>query len=399
MKVAALLVAAGRGARAGAGAPKQFRRIAGRSVLERAVDAFRAHPDIGSILVAIHPDDVALYVDALGDTAPPYVFGGAERQETVRIGLEALVGASPEAVLIHDAARPFIPRDAIDRVIASLAEFDGACAAMPAVETMRREVDGGDGLLCGDLVDRSGLWRAQTPQGFRFAPLLEAHRQLKDETFTDDAEIASRAGLRVSLVEGAPENVKLTTPADFAWAEKWARVEDGADTPMMETRTGQGFDVHAFGQNADGSSDHAMLCGVRVPHEQGLKGHSDADVGLHALTDALYGAISAGDIGAHFPPSDDAWKGAASDQFLRHAAEMVRETGGRITQLDVTLICERPKIGPHVAAMRAQIAEIAGVAVDRVSVKATTSERLGFTGRKEGIAALAQATVETPRKP
>lgn len=394
-KTIAFIVAAGRGVRAGAGLPKQYRPIAGRPSIARAVDAFRNHPRVGAVVVAIHPSDQALLSAAFAGDAPETVFGGAERQETVRLGLEALAARAPETVLIHDGARPFLDAGLIYRCLDALERHDGACAALPAVETMRKEAPGS---LCGELVDRSGVWRAQTPQAFRFAPLLEAHRRFADQLFTDDAEIARRAGLSVALVGGAPENIKLTAPADFLWAERWAAAEAPPERapPPMETRVGQGFDVHAFGPNADGSTDHVMLCGVRVPHDTGLVGHSDADVGLHVLTDALLGAISEGDIGAHFPPSEPEWKGMASERFLAHAADLVAVRGGRITQLDVTLICERPKIRGHVDAMRRRVAEIARIDIARVSVKATTTEQLGFTGRREGIAALASATVATP---
>ena len=398
MSTVALIVGAGRGVRAGAGAPKQYRPLRGRCALARAVDAFRRHPRIDHIAVAINPRDAALYAAALGPDAPETVSGGGERQDTVRRALEALADPNrarvPDIVLIHDAARPFLPPEVIDRALDALAHADGACAALPAVDTLRRaETDE----FCGELVARDGLWRAQTPQAFHFAPLLDAHQRFAEDRVTDDAEIARRAGLRVALTEGAPENIKLTTAADFAWAERWLAAE-AADQPQMiwEPRAGTGFDVHAFGPNADGDADHVMLCGVRIPHDDGLKGHSDADVGLHALTDALLGAISGGDIGAHFPPSDPMWKGAASDQFLARAADIAAAAGARITQLDVTLICERPKIGAHVPAMRARIAEIVNISPARVSVKATTTEQLGFTGRREGIAALATASLITP---
>ena len=248
MKAIALIVAAGRGARAGAGAPKQYRYVAGETVLARSIAAFRSHAAVTDVIVAIHADDLELFSHACGSPAPRHVFGGAERQDTVRRGLETLEAEAPDVVLIHDAARPFVSAETIDRVIGALETHDGACAALPAVETMRRATDDG---LCGALVDRAGLWRAQTPQAFRFSSILAAHRAHRDETFTDDAEIAGRAGLSVALVEGAPENVKLTTPADFVWAERWARAAEGEH--RMETRVGQGFDVHAFGPNADGA--------------------------------------------------------------------------------------------------------------------------------------------------
>lgn len=398
MSTVALIVGAGRGARAGAGPPKQYRPLQGRCALARAVDACRRHPRIDHVVVAINPGDAALYAAALGPDAPETVPGGGERQDTVRRALEALADTNrarvPDIVLIHDAARPFLPPEVIDRALDALAHADGACAALPAVETMRRAENHDS---CGELVSRDGLWRAQTPQAFRFAPLLDAHQRFADDPVTDDAEIARRAGLRVALTEGAPENVKLTTPADFTWAERWLAAETAGQQPLLwEPRIGTGFDVHAFGPNADGASDHVTLCGVRIPHENGLKGHSDADVALHALTDAILGAISGGDIGAHFPPSDPKWKGAASDQFLARAVDISAAAGARITQLDVTLICERPKIGPHIPAMRARLAEITHTSPARISVKATTTEQLGFTGRREGVAALATASLMTP---
>lgn len=395
MTAAALILAAGRGSRAGAGAPKQYRPIDGRSSLLRCLETFGGHSAVDRMLVAIHPDDRAYYEADVARLTPETrarlgepISGGSERQETVRLGLEALARtAPPTKVLIHDAARPFASAGVIDRVLETLEEVDGACAATPVVDTLRR---GAPSLACGEIVPRDGLWRAQTPQGFRFQPILEAHRRLAGDLATDDAEIARRAGVETRLVMGDASNVKITQAEDFAFAERWVAADKAARAP--DIRMGQGFDVHAFGPNADGSEDHVMLCGVRVPHETGLKAHSDGDVGLHALTDALLGAAALGDIGQHFPPSDPTWKGAASDQFLAHAMRLLAEAGGRATNLDVTLICERPKIGPHVAAMRARIAQITGLELSRVSVKATTTEKLGFTGRREGIAAMAIAT-------
>lgn len=396
MRAHALIVAAGAGQRAGDGPPKPYRALAGRSVLSRTLAAFARHPGIDRLRVVIRASDAALYGAAargFEDRLDPPVTGGAERQESVRLGLEAMAAdglcGPPELVLIHDAARPFLPAAVIDRTLAALGDgARGACAALPAVDTLRRAEDA----LCGELVDRAGLWRAQTPQAFRFDAILGAHRDLANVAVTDDAELARRAGIAVRLIDGAPENLKLTTPADFAFAETWARGAEGAAASPVP-RIGHGYDVHKFGENADGSSDHVMLCGVAVPHETGLLGHSDADVGLHALTDAVLGAVADGDIGAHFPPSEAVWRGASSDRFLAHAVGLVGARGGRLTHLDVTLICERPKIRPHVAAMRARIAAIAGVPESAVSVKATTSEGLGFTGRREGIAATATATV------
>ncbi len=396
MSNAALILAAGRGSRAGAGAPKQYRPIDGRSALLRCLETFGGHRGVDHLLVAIHPEDREYYEADIGRLAPETrdrlvepIAGGSERQDTVRLGLEALAAtAPPEKVLIHDAARPFTSPALIDRVLGALDEVDGACAATPVVDTLRR---GAPTLACGEIVPRDGLWRAQTPQGFRFRPILEAHRRLAGERATDDAEIARRAGVETRLVFGDAANVKITEAADFDFAERWAAADKAARLP--DVRMGQGVDVHAFGPNADGSTDHVMLCGVRVPHETGLEAHSDGDVGLHALTDALLGAAALGDIGGHFPPSDPVWRAAASDRFLAEAARLVADAGGRPTHLDVTLVCERPKIGPHVEAMRARIAAIVGLDVARVSVKATTTEKLGFTGRGEGIAATALATV------
>ncbi|WP_072391141.1 bifunctional 2-C-methyl-D-erythritol 4-phosphate cytidylyltransferase/2-C-methyl-D-erythritol 2,4-cyclodiphosphate synthase [Hyphomicrobium sp. CS1GBMeth3] len=391
---AALIVAAGRGTRAGRGpedVPKQYALLAGCPVLAHTIAAFRASPLVSSITVVIHPDDAELYAagapkDEPRLTAP--VTGGATRQDSVRLGLEALATAAPDFVLIHDAARPLLTPDVIARVHAALAAHDGAIAAEPLADTLKR--DTGRGTIA-DTVPRAGLWRAQTPQGFRFAPILAAHQRAAAEgaplAFTDDAAIAEWAGLGVALVAGSTQNLKITTAEDMAMAERLLR----SAAPAYEPRIGTGFDVHAF---CDG--DHVWLAGVRIPHDRGLLGHSDADAPLHALTDALLGAIGDGDIGQHFPPSDPAWKGAPSRLFLEDAARRIAARGGRITNVDVTILCEEPRIGPHRDAMRAVIAEVLGIDVTRVAVKATTTERLGFTGRKEGIAALASATVLLP---
>jgi 2-C-methyl-D-erythritol 4-phosphate cytidylyltransferase/2-C-methyl-D-erythritol 2,4-cyclodiphosphate synthase len=301
----------------------------------------------------------------------------------VRLGLEGLAPHAPGAVLIHDGARPFIGAAVIDRVLDGLGGAAGAIAALPVTDTLKRGVDG----RIAGTVARVGLWRAQTPQGFRFAEILAAHRAAAGHELTDDAAVAERAGLPVALVEGAPENIKITTADDLTRAERWL-------AEVTETRVGQGFDVHRFGPG-----DHVTLCGISLPHEAGLLGHSDADVGLHALTDAILGALGAGDIGQHFPPSEARWKDAESGVFLRHAGGLVAEAGGRIRHLDVTLICERPRIGSHRPAMVARIAELLGIDPGRVSVKATTTEGLGFTGRGEGIAAQAIATLSLPGGP
>ena len=378
MSVAAIIVAAGRGVRAGGEMPKQYRALAGKPVLRHTAEAFAGHPSVDRVLVVYNPADRALYDAAVGDLEllPP-VAGGASRQESVRNGLQALAApGTPEVVLIHDAARAFVPPEVIQTVIDAVAD-GGAIPALPVVDTLKRAEDGA---TITETVSRSGLWRAQTPQGFPFAAILAAHEAAAGEELTDDAAVAERAGIAVTVVPGAEENIKLTTQQDFDRAER--------ALAGTETRTGMGYDVHRFGPG-----DHVMLCGIAVPHSHGLIGHSDADAGLHALTDALLGAIGAGDIGDHFPPSDPKWAGAPSDVFLKHAAELIAARGGRIVNLDLTLICERPKIGPHRETMRARVSEIVGTSEDRVSIKATTTERLGFTGREEGIAAQAIATI------
>jgi len=389
MRIAALIVAAGRGERAGGGLPKQYRALtgdrAGDSVLRRSAETFARHPEIDLVQVVIDPAHEPLYTAAVkGLAAAPWVAGGATRQASVLNGLralKALPGGAPDLVLIHDAARCFVRARTISQVIAALAEADGALPALPVTDTLKRRA--GAHL---ETVDRADLYRAQTPQGFRFDAILAAHERFADHPATDDAALAEMAGLSVALTPGDEGNVKLTVPEDFVAAGQ-------SHSPVLDdVRTGNGFDVHRFEHG-----DHVTLCGVRIPHDQALAGHSDADVGLHALTDAILGALAEGDIGTHFPPTDERWRGADSAAFLAYAAERVRAHGGRLTHLDVTLICERPKIGPHRAAMTARIAEILGLAPECVSVKATTTERLGFTGRREGIAALATATLALPR--
>jgi len=374
-RVAALVVAAGRGTRLGGELPKQYQMLASASLLGHSLSLCAAHPRVDDVRAVIHPDDIARYGEAASGLAlHAPVAGGATRQESVRLGLEALSADPPDLVLIHDAARPLTPPCLLDRVIDALALHDGAVPALALADTLKR---GQDGRVIAT-VPRDGLFRVQTPQGFRFPMILDAHRRLAGAELTDDAAVAEAAGLTVALVPGDEEAFKVTTSDDLARARR----------SLAETRVGTGFDVHRFGPG-----DHVWLCGLRLPHERGLLGHSDADVGLHALTDALLGAIGAGDIGQHFPPSDPRWRGAESSRFLAHAAGLVRARGGRILHVDVTLICERPKIGPHREAMRARVAEILGLAADRVSIKATTTEQLGFTGRGEGIAAQAVATV------
>jgi len=380
----ALIVAAGRGSRFGGPLPKQYALLGGQPVLRRTVAAFQSAPAIGRILVVIAPEDDVRYETAtrgLGLPAP--VQGGSTRQRSVLNGLEALAGTAPDFVAIHDAARPFVRPADIEACLAAAAAdgIDGAILGIPLADTLKRV---GAGRTIAETVPRRDLWRAQTPQLFRFAPLLAAHRAAAslaaDEAtaLTDDAAVAERAGLKLVMVEGSGDNRKITTTADL-------------DSDHMETRTALGFDVHGF---APGSA--VMLGGVAIPHTHRLAGHSDADVALHALTDAVLGTIGAGDIGKHFPPSDSQWRGASSDRFLRHAVDLVTARGGRIVHLDVTIVCEAPKVGPHRDAMVNSIAAIACIAAERVSVKATTTEGLGFTGRREGIAAQAIATVELP---
>jgi 2-C-methyl-D-erythritol 4-phosphate cytidylyltransferase/2-C-methyl-D-erythritol 2,4-cyclodiphosphate synthase len=371
MTVAAIIVAAGRGTRAGGTVPKQWQLLAGQPVVRHSISAFAEIAD--QVILVVHPDDRARAA-LLG---VHLVDGGATRDASVRNALEHLSGSGVTRVLIHDGARPLVSRALITRLMGALDRSVAAAPAVPVTDALWRGLD----LRVIGTQDRTGLWRAQTPQAFHFDAIQAAHRAHPGGA-ADDVEVARAAGLDVAIVEGDEENLKLTFAADFARAE---RILKGR---IMDIRVGNGFDVHAFGPG-----DHVWLCGVQVPHGKGLVGHSDADVGMHALTDAIYGALAEGDIGQHFPPSDPQWKGAESHVFLRHAAARAAARGFAISHADVTLICETPKIGPHAAAMRQVLAGILGLASDRVSVKATTSERLGFTGREEGIAALAAATL------
>ncbi len=373
MGTAVIIVAAGRGSRMGGEVPKQWQMLAGRPVLAHTIGAFAGM----QVVLVIHPDDRARAL-ALG-AAVQVVDGGASRDASVLAGLVALEGCGVTRVLIHDGARPLVSRALVDRLIAALDSHDGAAPALPVTDALWR---GADGLVSGT-VDRTGLYRAQTPQAFRFAPILAAHSAHSGGA-ADDVEVARAAGLDVVIVEGEDTNLKLTYPGDFTRAE--AILQGLKKGQSMDVRLGNGYDVHAFCEG-----NHVWLCGVRVPHGRGLLGHSDADVGMHALTDAIYGALAMGDIGRHFPPSDPQWKGAASHIFLAHAIELARSQGYDLGNCDVTLVFERPKIGPHALEMQAELARIMGVDAGRVSVKATTSERLGFTGREEGIAALATA--------
>ncbi|MCO5065899.1 MAG: bifunctional 2-C-methyl-D-erythritol 4-phosphate cytidylyltransferase/2-C-methyl-D-erythritol 2,4-cyclodiphosphate synthase [Rhizobiaceae bacterium] len=388
-KVAAVIVAAGRGERAGRGeGPKQYRKLGPDAIIARTLRTFLDHPDIGRIVVAIHPEDSDLFAAAAGDLASRVIVvtGGGTRQESVLLALSALRGAPPASVLIHDAVRPFADARLIGRVIEGIEDQRGSLPAMPVVETLKRATD--DGHVDGT-VDRSGLHAAQTPQGFPFAAILDAHERAHaatDREFTDDASIAEWAGMPVKLVAGDSSNVKLTFARDIEMAQQ------RATTPAFpDVRTGNGYDVHAFEPGS-----FVTLCGVRVPHSKRLVGHSDADVALHALTDALLATCGEGDIGTHFPPSDPQWRGAASRIFVEHAAALVRGRGGRIANADITLISEAPRIGPHRAAMTAALAEMLGISPDRISIKATTNEKLGFIGREEGIAAIATASVIYP---
>ncbi|MEM9706716.1 MAG: bifunctional 2-C-methyl-D-erythritol 4-phosphate cytidylyltransferase/2-C-methyl-D-erythritol 2,4-cyclodiphosphate synthase [Pseudomonadota bacterium] len=400
-KTIALIVAAGRGSRAGPGGPKQYRSLAGKTVLERTATAFLNHPAIDLVKIVVHREDHPAYADAMGALADhpklsPPVNGGAERQASVRLGLESIAYDEPELVLIHDAARPFIDAQTIDRVVDALAAFDGAIAALPVFDTIKRS-NGADAPCIDETVPREALWRAQTPQGFKYKEILKAHQEVSDQVLTDDAAVAEAAGLSVRLVSGAPDNMKITQAEDFGMAQTLLERQEaeGQDAKrqagMREYRTGHGYDVHAFE-----SGDHVIICGVRIPHDGALKGHSDADVGMHAVTDAILGALGEGDIGDHFPPSDPQWRGAASEIFLQKARDLVRSHDGVLTHCDITLVCEAPKIGPHRQDMRNALAAILAIDPKRVSVKATTSEKLGFTGRREGIAALATATVALP---
>jgi 2-C-methyl-D-erythritol 4-phosphate cytidylyltransferase/2-C-methyl-D-erythritol 2,4-cyclodiphosphate synthase len=384
--VAAVVVAAGRGLRAGGGVPKQYRPLAGGTALRRCLATFSEHSQIALLQPVIHADDRDVFEQCTaGLPVLSPVNGGATRQASVRAGLEALAAHKPQIVLIHDAARPFASPSLIDRAIAAAEQAGAAVPVIPLSDTIKT-VDA-QGLVTGTL-DRAVLRAVQTPQAFGFAPIWDAHqRALKAarDDFTDDAALAEWAGMQVATFTGEATNVKLTTPDDFAQAERTELAGLG------DIRTGFGTDVHQF---CDG--DHIWLGGVRIPHSRGVTGHSDADVVLHALVDAILGAISDGDIGVHFPPSDPQWRGASSDRFLRFAVERVRARGGLIGHLDVAVVCEAPRVGPHRDAMRARIAEIAGISADRVAIKATTSEKMGFIGRGEGLVAFATATVRLP---
>ena len=377
----ALIVAAGHGVRAGEGLPKQYRLLAGKPVLRRTVEVFLAHPRIESVQVVISQEHRSLYDQATASMKllPP-VLGGATRQESVLLGLESLSVCPPQYVLIHDAARAMVGPATISAVLDALRTSEGAIPAVAVADTLKRVSNSHVEVT----LPREELAQAQTPQGFHFQRIMSAHRQARDRTFTDDASIAEAAGMTIAVVAGKKTNFKLTTPEDFEIAAHLLN-------SSLTTRIGQGFDVHKFGPG-----DHVWLCGIKIPHSHGLLGHSDADAGLHALTDALLGAAALGDIGEHFPPTDNRWKGAPSHIFLSHAAKLVADRQGIIDNVDITIICERPKVSPHRHTMASRIAGILNLDISQVSVKATTTEGLGFTGRNEGIAAQAIATVRLP---
>lgn len=376
----ALLVAGGQGERVGGKIPKQYQLLGGQPVLRRAARVLVDHPEVDAVRVVIRPADRARYDAATAgfDLLEP-VPGGATRQESVLRGLESLSAIAPEIVLIHDAARPLCHPEVITRVLAALSSARAAVPCVPVRDTLKR--GSGLGAVVDATVEREHLWQAQTPQGFYYPDILAAHRQRAGQSLTDDAAVAEQEGMAVTIVAGDEHNIKITTGEDFSRGERWLNAGS-------ETRVGFGFDVHRFGLG-----NHVMLGGVAIAHDQGLLGHSDADVVLHALTDAILGAVGAGDLGLHFPPTDPQWRGANSEVFLKRAMELVAEVSGRIANVDITIICERPRIGPHREAMIRRIADIMAIEAARVSVKATTTEELGFTGRREGIAAQAVATV------
>lgn len=391
-KAAAIIVAAGRGERAGQSieGPKQYRRIGGEAVLARTLRSFVDCPHIAEIVIVIHPDDHALFAKAIPhlDQRIVVVTGGPTRQESTRLGLVALDDSAPEFVMIHDGVRPFIATELLSRIAAALDPQTGVLPALAVSDTLKQA---GSNAIVNKTVPRAGLYAAQTPQAFPFAAIRQAHEKAYlagRSDFTDDSAIAEWHEIPVRIIEGSADNTKLTWAKDIEMADKRLRQDSVA---FPDIRTGNGYDVHAFEPG-----DHVTLCGVDIAHSAKLMGHSDADVALHALTDALLATRGAGDIGTHFPPSDPQWKGAASHIFLEHAVNIVREAGGRIANADVTLICEEPKIGPHRPAMTQALCEMLGISADRVSVKATTNEKLGFLGRGEGIAAIVTATVVYP---
>jgi 2-C-methyl-D-erythritol 4-phosphate cytidylyltransferase/2-C-methyl-D-erythritol 2,4-cyclodiphosphate synthase len=387
IRVAAVVVAAGRGTRAGLDYPKQYKEMGGTPMVREALRVFTDHREVDLVVPVIHPDDGARFAAAAkGLRVGTPVVGAATRQGSVRAGLEALAAEKPAIVLVHDAARPFTSQALVSRAIEAAGANGAAIPGMPVTDTVKL-VDAQSRITA--TLDRNAMRTVQTPQAFAYPLLLDAHRRAAEagrEDFTDDAALVEWAGMKVSVFEGEAGNIKMTTPDDFARAERDAQVA------LSDVRTGIGYDIHAF--EADG--DHVWLGGVKIPHGRKLSGHSDADVALHALVDAILGALADGDIGVHFPPSDEKWRGASSDQFLRFAIERVKARGGMVSHLDVAIVCEEPKVNPRRDEMRKRIAEIAGISVDRVGVKATTNEKLGALGRSEGIAAMATATIRLP---
>ncbi|MFT6559234.1 bifunctional 2-C-methyl-D-erythritol 4-phosphate cytidylyltransferase/2-C-methyl-D-erythritol 2,4-cyclodiphosphate synthase [Sneathiella sp.] len=379
MKTLALIVAAGSGTRTGLDYPKQYLKVNGDTLLARSIDKFLSHPSIDGVQVIINPNDQDLYQNSVGERPLlPWVSGGASRQASVLNGLRAIDGHNPDYVLIHDAARPFVSHSVIDRCLEALATSDAVLPVVPMIDTLKTI----DGQRITGTLDRNSIKAAQTPQCFVYSVIRQAHERFADQSVTDDIALAELAGIAIHWVDGDPDNFKITTAEDISAMTR---------SDLTDIRTGLGFDVHAFETGRP-----LWLGGVEIPHDHGLKGHSDADVALHALTDALLGAIGDGDIGTHFPPSDVQWKGASSDQFLEHAASLIAKRGGKIGNIDLTIICEAPRIGPYRHAIKERISEILQLDVDRISVKGTTTEKLGFTGRKEGIAAQAIATVRLP---
>ncbi|MXW90237.1 MAG: bifunctional 2-C-methyl-D-erythritol 4-phosphate cytidylyltransferase/2-C-methyl-D-erythritol 2,4-cyclodiphosphate synthase [Rhodospirillaceae bacterium] len=380
---AAVIVAAGRGVRAGGDVPKQYARIGGEPVLRRTVGVFAAHPAVSTVVAVIHPDDAALARQAAGPARVHFVDGGASRQESVYNGLKFLDNLDPEFVLVHDAARPFVTADIVGKCLDAARRHAAAAAGVPMADTVKRTDEAG---VVTDTIARDRLWRAQTPQAFRYRDLMAAHEAAAGRALTDDAAVAEAAGFAVAMSPGSEDNFKITAAEDLARADRIAR----ALAPRV-TVVGHGFDVHAFGPG-----DHIVLCGVRIGHSRGLEGHSDADAALHALTDALLGALGEGDIGQHFPDSDPQWRGAASDRFVRHALGLAAAADGRLINLDLTIVCERPKLQPHYDAMKRSLCALTGLPPARIGLKATTTEKLGFTGRGEGLAAQAVVSLDLP---
>jgi 2-C-methyl-D-erythritol 4-phosphate cytidylyltransferase/2-C-methyl-D-erythritol 2,4-cyclodiphosphate synthase len=387
IRVAAVVVAAGRGTRTGLDYPKQYKVVGGSPMVRESLRVFTSHPEVDLVLPVIHPDDAARFAAAVeGLTLAEPISGAATRQGSVHAGLEALTRQAPEIVLVHDAARPFTSAALVSRAVAAAAKSGAAVPGVPVTDTVKL-IDEAFGVAA--TLNRAALRTVQTPQAFAYPALLDAHRRAAAagrEDFPDDAALVEWAGFKVTVFEGERSNMKMTTPEDFV------RIDRDAQMALADIRTGIGYDIHAF----DTGGDHVWLGGVEIPHERKLSGHSDADVALHALTDAILGALADGDIGVHFPPSDEKWRGASSDKFLKFAVDRVKARGGMVSHLDVAIVCEAPKINPRRDEMRARIAEIAGVSIDRVGVKATTNEKLGALGRAEGIAAYATATIRLP---